>query len=635
MRGIASFVLCSMLVAGTAAAEVVRVTIDGVAPVADGRVFGAAGAYERLSGTIEFALDPAHPRNKAIVDLERAARGADGRVHFTSTLYVIRPVDASRGNGTLLFEISNRGGKGLMAAFNGGTQGPDPRDVAAVGDGYLMREGYTLVTVGWEFDVAPGLARVEAPRVQAPADRAITVEFIRDAAAPAVTLDREAPLYVPAALDQRDATLTVRDTYWAAADTIPREQWRFVPSAAAPALAMDGGFAPGRTYAVTYRTPATWVAGVGLAAVRDAASAFRYRRDLPVQGRRAVVVGVSQSGRFLRQFLADGFNADEADRRAFDGVWAHVAGAALGSFNETLAMPRHLAPFNATRPPFALEQADGRDGLLTRYRADQRPKIFFTNSPVEYWGNGRAAALTHTSINGLRDLPIPEEARIYLYAGTQHGGQGPLPPHRGNGQQFDNPTPQQPLTRALLRAMNEWVTRGTPPPPSRYPRLSDRTLIPVSHMRFPALAGVGDPRRIVGPALIGASGALPLPFLVPQVDGDGNETSGLRVPDQAVPLGTVTGWNFRASAVGNPSDVYPLLGSYIPFAVTRAARDASGDPRRSIEERYPSRGTYLQRIRDVAERLIKDRYLLAEDLASIVAHAERHWTIATGGADPR
>jgi hypothetical protein len=364
-------------------------------------------------------------------------------------------------------------------------------------------------------------------------------------------------------------------------------------------------------------------------ALRDAASAFRYRSDLPIRGSRTYAFGVSQSGRFLRQFLYEGFNADEHDRRAFDAVWAHVAGAAQGSFNEPFAMPRHLAPFAATRPPFALEPADGRkEGLLSRYKGDQQPKIFFTNSPVEYWGNGRAAALTHASIDGRRDLPPPDNARIYFYAGAQHAGQGPLPPHRANGQQFDDPTPQHIVTRALLRALNEWVSRGTPPPASRYPRFSDQTLVAASRVRFPALPGVGDPRRITGPAMMGSTGAVPLTFLVPQVDADGNETSGIRVPDQAVPLGTVTGWNFRAAAVGNSAELYPLLGSYIPFAQTRAAREASGDPRRSIEERYPSRASYLQRVRDAAAALVKGRYLLQEDVAAVVAFAEKHWDIA-------
>lgn len=212
---------------------------------------------------------------------------------------------------------------------------------------------------------------------------------------------------------------------------------------------------------------------------------------------------------------------------------------------------------------------------------------------------------------------------------ARNGGQGPLPSRRGNGQQPDNPTPQHVISRALLHALHEWAARGIAPPASRYPRVSDQTLVAASRVRFAAIPGVGDPRRITGPAAPGASGWIPLGFFVPQVDADGNETSGIRVPEQAVPLATVTGWNFRAGTVGNTAEVYPLLGSYIPFAVTRAEREASGDPRRSIEERYPSRASYVQRIRDAADTLVKGRYLLQEDVAAMVSRAERHWDLAT------
>jgi hypothetical protein len=307
-----------------------------------------------------------------------------------------------------------------------------------------------------------------------------------------------------------------------------------------------------------------------------------------------------------------------------------VAGASQGSFNETYAMPRHLAPFSALRRPFADEPTDGQpDGLLSNYKRDQRPKVFYTNSPIEYWGNGRAAALIHTSVDGRRELQVPDNVRVYFYAGTQHGGQAPLPARRTTGQQANVPTPQHAITKALLRALNQWVTTNTPPPASRYPKLADDTLVPAARVKFPQIPGVGDPRRITGPAVASSAGTTPLPLLVPQVDGDGNEISGIRVPDQAVPLATVTGWNFRAPQVGNPTEVYPLIGSYIPFAKTRVEREAAGDSRRSIEERYPSRASYLQRIETAAKELIKGRYLLEEDLPAIIAHAERHWTVAT------
>lgn len=614
----------ALLLASPAAAEVTRVSITSKEVVAGGQAFGTTGVYEKLVGTIAFALDPRDPHNRAIVDLDLAPRGADGRVHFSSDLYVLRPVDAARGNGALLFEVSNRGGKGLLGRFNGAPRSADPSAPAEFGDGFLMREGYTLVWVGWEFDVAVGL-RVDAPAAALPSRQPvapISVRFIVDAKATETTLGRDAPLYPPANPAEPAATLTVRDRFWDRSTPVARERWRFVPGDGAPRLSLDGGFEPGRLYEVTYTAAGARVAGVGLAAIRDAASAFLYRSDLPVRGRLAYVVGFSQSGRFLRQFLYDGFNIDERDRRVFDVVWPHIAGAARGSFNERFAMPTSLSPYTGTRFPFA------DSGLLANYRPDQQPKIVQTNTSVEYWGLGRAAALTHTTPDGVADLVLPDNVRNYLLAGTQHG-EAPMPPSKTNGQQMNNPTPQAHVMRALLRAIHRWASDGVPPPESRYPRLGGGTLTTAAGVRFPAIPGVRDPKSVAGPGQLTAAGSAPLPFLVPQVDADGNEIAGIRVPEQSVPLATTTGWNFRSEAIGNPGDIYSLLGSYLPFPVTKAERISRQDPRVSIEERYQGRDDYLKRVRSAALDLVRGRYLLQEDVEAVVERASAHWEYAT------
>jgi hypothetical protein len=353
-----------------------------------------------------------------------------------------------------------------------------------------------------------------------------------------------------------------------------------------------------------------------------------------VQGRAAYVFGISQSGRFLRQFLHDGFNADERGRRVFDAVWPHIAGAGQGSFNERFATPGYSS-FPATRFPFTdLPQSNGRgtsDGLLAKYRPDQVPKIFYTNTSVEYWGQGRAAALVHTTFNGQEDLELPDNVRVYLLAGTQHG-EAAFPPMAGNGQAPGNPTPQGNTMRALLRALHQWVNAGAAPPESRHPRLGDGSLVPVSAVLFPTIPGVRDPRSIEGPAEIVKGHVTPLPFLVPRVDADGNEIAGIRTPDVSVPLATTTGWNFRADRVGNPTTIYPLLGSYLPFPRTRAERDSRIDPRLSIEERYRDRDDYLTRVRRAADQLIQQRLMLSDDLEDVLDHATRHWSQATGTA---
>jgi hypothetical protein len=284
--------------------------------------------------------------------------------------------------------------------------------------------------------------------------------------------------------------------------------------------------------------------------------------------------------------------------------------------------------FPATRFPFTDAEearADGtRRGILSGYAPEQQPKVIYTNSSVEYWGQGRAAALTHTSIDGTTDVALPQNVRMYLLSGTQHGPSA-FPPRTRNGQAADNPTPHAPVMRALLRAMHRWATDGTAPPDSRVPRLADGTLVPIDGVRFPALPAVPDPRTIEGPAQIVGDRMTALPFLVPQVDADGNEIAGVRSVDVAVPLATTTGWNFRSPSVGNPAETYPLLGSYIPFAPSHQARESTRDPRKSVEERYRSREDYLRAVDAAAAALVKSGFLLEMDVPAVRERALARW----------
>ena len=618
--------LVLLLAPSPSPAEVTTVTLSHRTVVAGGQSFGRTGAYEKLTGSMAFALDPDDPHNTPVVDLRFAPRGADGKVHFTSDIHVLRPVDASKGNGTLLFEIANRGNKLLFGYFQGvrGQNANDPMEAADFGDGFLMREGYTVVWVGWQFDVvSPGL-RVDAPPVDTRArptpDVARFSFIVNERALDAAPADW--PRYLPAEPDDATATLTVRDKYWDAPRRLPRASWHIIDAGRGrPTVRLDTGFEPGRLYEISYRATGAVVAGVGLAALRDAASAFQHRTDLPVHGTSAYVFGASQSGRLLRQFLLDGFNVDERNRPVFAVAWPHIAGAGLGSFNERLAMPGYSS-FPATRAPYTYPE------ILRRYTAAQTPKIIATNTPVEYWGQGRAAALTHTSLDGLHDLTIPDNVRIYFLAGAQHG-EAAFPPPPGPGQQLPNPTPQMAAMRALLRAADAWARQGTEPPASRYPRLRDGSLVAVDAVAFPSVPGVSDPATIEGPGEMREGRVHRLPFLVPKVDADGNDASGVRVPDLAVPLATTTGWNFRSARVGNPGTVYALLGSYVPLPRTRAERDAQGDPRRAIAERYAGRDDYLRKVRAAAEVLVTERYLLRDDVDGVLARAEAHWDHAT------
>jgi len=623
-----------VVVPALARGEVTKVTITNRVTVANAQAFGKTGPYEKLTGTIEFAVDPKEPHNARITDIDRATPAADRRVHFTSDLMVIKPADPAKGNGVLLFEVVNRGNILLLNKFNSAASSRNPTTPEEFGNGYLMREGYTLVFVGWEFDLAPGILRVEAPKIEGLIEP-ITVPFILDSRQNETELD-DAPLYLPANPADAGSVLTVRDHYWEKPTSIARGRWRFVTGRpGAPRVALDGGFEPGRLYEVTFKATGARVAGVGLAAIRDAASAFRYRTDLPVHGSLAYVQGESQDGRFLRQFLYDGFNADERDRRVFDAVWAHIAGSARGTFNQRFGMPISASVLlTPTRFPFTTDEQEfhgERGSLLQLYKPVHVPKIFFTNTAVEYWGGGRAAALIHTSADGAKDLPIPGDVRIYLLSSTQHS-EAPFPPVRARGQQLRNTVPQREIMRALLRGLDGWARQGAAPPESRYPRLADGTLAPIASVKFPAIPGVANPRIIPGPGQIRGGKVEMLPHLVPQVDADGNDVAGIRAPDVSVPVATNTGWNFRSGSIGGTGEIVNLLGSYIPFPRTRADREARKDPRPSIQERYRDEDDYLAKLRAAAGALVKGRYLLAEDVESVITRGRLQWEFVTGQA---
>jgi hypothetical protein len=452
--------------------------------------------------------------------------------------------------------------------------------------------------------------------------------------------------YVPADLADPSSQLTVREGASGSPSVIPRDQWQFgrmtegklVPDASA--IYLKSGFEAGKTYELSYQARNSFVAGTAFAAFRDFASYVKHEPSgSPVAARYAYVFGASQDGRFLRDFLYQGFNADEHGGRAFDAVMAHIAGASRGDFNVRFATPNGLGAFTATRFPYLdspqFDPVTGKtDGLLSHLTPETTPRIFYTNSSTEYWGGGRDAAMTHTTLDGREDAVLPDNVRIYLFAGTQHG-----PALRSTAspltQNEANPNDYAWGQRALLMALDRWVREGIAPPASRYPNLHDATLVPEASLQFPSIPGVQSPLRIPGgyrSDLPGSPSAHPLPFLVPKVDSDGNEIGGIRFPETAVPLATYSGWNFRNPSIGAPGEIYPLIGSYIPFAPTRALREINKDPRPSIEERYTNRAAYLGQVTDAGMQLIRDGYVLREDLAGIVAQAAARWDATTKNA---
>jgi hypothetical protein len=666
----ALLVLAALLSASVAHAEVVRLEIARREVLLNGQAFGAAGPYEKLIGTAHFALQPKTMANAAIVDLDRAPRNARGLVEFTADFYLLKPVDPAMGNGRLFYEAGNRGTKRILPVFQRAAGSADPTTIAEIGDGSLMNQGYTLLWMGWQWDVPEGRMRMDIPIATdngRPITGLVRGNFIPGAnATTALIADRGHIPYPVVDPTGREHVLYVRTLPSDAPEMISRERWRFAdPSPSSKRgpdrITLDGGFEPGRIYDVVYRARDPRVIGVGLAGTRDIVSFLKHATAAegnPSPGLRlAIGWGVSQTGRFLRHFVYEGFNADEAGRIVFDGVFDQVGGAGRGSFNHRFGQQSRdqLQHFNIQYPvdmfPFTdEEQTDSitgaHDGLLARARLSGTvPKFFHLLTNSEYFN--RAGSLTHTDVTGSRDVDPPATSRIYQVASAPHivGAFPPAPFADPDfvGRADMNPLDYNPVIRALFHALDAWIASGTEPPPSRYPRLDNGTLTTPQHAGWPAIPGFSIPttpmttyrlnfgpewpaRVTIEPPKLGA----PFVSRVPAVDDAGNDRGGIRLPQIAVPLATHTGWSYRRPSIGAPDRLASEIGSYLPLPKTRADRLRTGDARASIEERYPDKQTYLARIRAALDELVEQRYLLAEDGADIIAKAEAHYDWAIG-----
>jgi Alpha/beta hydrolase domain len=656
---------CLLLAAcAPAHARVLRVEVATRQGVLGGKTFGNAGAYERITGRVYFSLAVDNPYNARIVDLKNAVNLKDGAVEFSADFVAIRPRDESKSNGAMLLDVPNRGHSGIVSLVDGG----DWKAANNAGDGWLLRRGFTIVSLGWQWD-APG---ANALRLFAPVakDHGRTITgLLRGDTMPSRVM-AEIPLghlitghiggieYPVSAPGDPRNVLTVRDSREAQRSVIPRSQWQFahtVDGRLVPSdrfIYLQGGFQPGKLYEYVYVVADPVVAGGGFAAIRDFASYAKHDRDAITPVARVYGEGISQDGRFLRDFLYEGFNADEEGRIVLDGVLAHVAGAGRGSFNYRFAQPsRDAEPTSSVFFPtdiFPFTDQPEHDpvtgqtaGLLDKAREEGvLPKIFFSNTSFEYWG--RAASLIHTSADGKHDMRIGSNVRIYHFTGLQHFS-GPFPPAKGSGglygQQPQSFLPVRYFWRAMIANMDAWVRSGIAPPPSSYPKIADGTLVPLRAYAFPHIPGVNLPheancayRLDFGPGWRGGILSLQpprvgaaFPVLVPQVDADGNERDGVRLPEITVPLATYAGWNLRDPSIGAPNQRVSFEASYIPFPRTAADRAASGDPRRSIAERYASRADYLARYAQAVDRLVRQRWILEEDRAVLLARGAAEW----------
>jgi Alpha/beta hydrolase domain len=625
--------------------------------VLNGRAFGSAGAYEKILGTLRFAVDPTRPIHAEVTDLDRAPRNSGGLVEGSADFYMLRPLGG--GNRALLLDVPNRGRKVALGMFDSAVRVPDPTTEADFGNGFLLRHGYTVAWVGWQHEVPrqDGLMAMTAPIVRG-LTGVVRCEWCPN------TWVTQLPLadryHVPQpTVDVADpsARLLVRASAVAAVTEVPRATWRFSD---ATHIELDGSFVPGAIYDLIYRSQDPVVTGFGFLAVRDTGAWLRHATAAdgnPCAGSldRAYVFGVSQSGRFLRHFLYLALNEDERGRRVFDAVWPHVAGARRGEFTLRFGQPSLNAKeaVGSLFPFTDVEQADrltGQRGSLLGRQASRNglPKIFTTNTSAEYWrGDG---SLIHTDVDARVDVDAPADVRMYLFAGTQHTP-GALPPPMedpntgGRGLQRFDIVDYAPLLRAALVNLDRWVTDGVAPPASAVPRLADLSAVPHEALEkvFTAIPGVRFPDHIERPARLdfGADWAhnpsLPptvgarFASVVSAVDADGNEIAGIRPVELAVPLGTFTGWNPRHPEQGAPGDLMSMMGSTLPFPCTAEKQARRGDPRPSITERYASREDYLARVRAAAETLVSTRHMLAEDLEPVLARAATQWDLFREG----
>ena len=621
----------ALLLPGNAVAQIAEFDLEVIeSPALEGRHFGAAGQYELLRGIVTGAIDPDDPRHRNIVNLDRAARNDTGHVEYRATVEIYRPVDMTRWNRGIYHTASNRGRSGAA-------------EVA------LLERGFAFVQVGWQGDLTSSESNIVAYLPTATqADGSPIVgpaleEFIFD---DTERVSRRRLTYPVASLGSRGGMISIRTSQNARRQTPEDLDWVFV-SPTEVEITRPAGFDGGAIYEFIYEAKDPIVMGLGFAAMRDAISFLRYEdtdtaghaNPLATPGlpRTAISLGVSQSGRMLRDFLYQGFNEDVAARIVFDGMHPNIAGSRKSFTNYQFSQPGRWQKqhedhnYPGDQFPFTYatltDPISGRtDGLLERCRvSDTCPKIIHSDGEAELWQ--ARASLVVTDSRG-QHIEQPDNVRVYLIAGVRHGG-GPgvhaATPTQGICQNLNNPLALSQTRAALSIALQEWVAQDIEPPASRFPTVANGGLVTATRVGFPDIPGVTysgsyNPLSLADHRSMPPMQGAPYTVLVAQTDTDGNMTGGVRHPNLAAPIGTHTGWNLRRQGFAAGQQCGGA-GSYIPFAATRSARESAGDPRASIEERYPNHAAYVRAISDAADALVRDRLLLQSDADEIVALA--------------
>jgi len=567
--------------------------------------------YERIRGRVYYAIDPANAHNAMIADLDKAPRNARGEVEFSGDVDIVRPKDG--GNGVVNIYVINRGGRFFVRDKN-----PDE---------WYLRQGFTLVDLAWQFDVRPDPALLH---FTAPVAKGVRGHVRSDFIVPAKVFEHTIAHDIIGTIggtgypvaDPSDAVLTERDAPAAPRRTIPRAKWRFADDRN---IHLDDGFVPGKIYEIVYTAADPAVVGTGLGAVRDFASYVKNDANAVVHGRYAYAMGISQTGRFLRHFVWQGFNADEQGRQALDAMLIYVAGAGRGNFNHRWAQPSRdaqpLVPafYPVDVPPFA------DDGLLARAAAEHVvPKIFYVNTAYEYWSRG--ASLIHTTPDSARDVEPAPTSRAYFVAGLAHIG-GEFPPAIETlpglaSQQPANPNNLDELRHGFTATLDAWTRLGVEPPPSRIPKIADGTLVRPSELAVKSMHGVAVPKFAYDVYKLDLSTEPPKVLgnyvnLVPQVGADGNDLAGIHLPELQVPIATYTGWNLRDPKSGFPDYRASFVGSFIAW------------PKPEIAARYRDADEYLGKFTAAALELVKERFLVPDDVVNVLESGRLEFSWAT------
>ena len=645
-------------------ARIVKIQITASeSPTFGGYAWPGVGQYEKIAGKAFGEVDPADPKNALIVDLEHAPKNAHGKVEYAFDFYILKPIDLSKGAHKMMYEPPNRGRK-TWNTFGRVASGNDPgatlTDPAQLANAFLMPRGYSIVWSGW--DVSAGTSSADF-------NTTVTVPVARNADGSSITGPSYEYIvssatsftlsYPAATLDKAQARLTHRVRLDDPPVEVPADAWNYNAAGTAISLA-SGPFIANDIYEFSYTAKDPTVNGLGLAAVRDWNAWLRHAAadDLgtpnPLAGdiERIYTEVVSQPGRLLNDFRHLGFNQDENGRKVFDGMMQWIAAGDGLNLNYRFSQPGrternrqdHLYvegvfPFANVRTtdPISRKSDSRYAACMASNTCPLAVEIYSAN---EYWV--KAASLLHTQPDGRADLPDSRFTRNYLISSHQHGVGNPT--SKGSCQQFQNPLDSAPVQRALFVALDDW-SHGKMPPPSRVPKLADGTLVaplPQAAVGFPNIPGVtytglkttryrlnygpnfyDDGIATINPPLITppyqdnpANGPI-YPSFVPKTDVDGNDIAGVRLPDVAVPLATYTGWSLRAGPQAN--DGCEAAGQYIPFARTRADREASGDPRLSVEERYPNFASYRHAAIRAIDGLVRQRLMLCEDADAALA----------------